>query len=227
MPFDLATDRCATPSRIRKLVRPDRIDECHPLGGECPSMCGRTDRLHFATAPMDGRSVGVIAPSSPAAPSGSCRSAPPSVPNNAGAHRCFVSAGTPRRGSTATPSGNPTAGRTCRSIRLGVELASGDARVEDDVALQAVPRGHVFEIPQDLGLLGIALAPRPLLQQLLVERRRCIRSGRGRVPARSTRIRQGGAVASRGSLTLNVVPPSSLDVTSIAPWCAVATSRAM
>src|SRR6185437_11448653 len=49
-----------------------------------------------------------------------------------------------------------------------VPRAADDARVELRVALQIVALGDMLQIAQDLGLLGIALRPLPLLQQLFV-----------------------------------------------------------
>ncbi len=49
-----------------------------------------------------------------------------------------------------------------------VEFGAGHARVELDVPLQVMALGHMLEVAQDFRLLGIALGPFPLLQQLLV-----------------------------------------------------------
>ena len=49
-----------------------------------------------------------------------------------------------------------------------VEFGAGHARVELHVALQVVAFGHMLEVAEDFGLLGIAFGPFPLLQQLLV-----------------------------------------------------------
>jgi len=49
-----------------------------------------------------------------------------------------------------------------------VEFGAGHARVELHVAFQVVAFGHMLEITEDFGLLGIAFGPFPILQQLLV-----------------------------------------------------------
>src|SRR5258708_11268404 len=49
-----------------------------------------------------------------------------------------------------------------------VEFAAGHARVELHVALQIMAYGDMLEIAEALRLLGIALGPFPLLQELLV-----------------------------------------------------------
>jgi hypothetical protein len=49
-----------------------------------------------------------------------------------------------------------------------LEFCTGHARIELHVALEVVAFGHMLEITQNLGLLGIALGPFPFLQQLPV-----------------------------------------------------------
>ena len=83
--------------------------------------------------------------------------------------------------------------RTRQQLGRLVVARAGDARVEADVALQVEPVGDVVEVAQDLGLLGIALRPVPLLLQLL---REGIAVGSGS-PNRSARRDSGSSTRCR------------------------------
>ena len=60
-------------------------------------------------------------------------------------------------------------GRHRPDVRGIVERGRRDPRLELNVFAEVKALGHVLEVSQDLVLLGIALAPLPLLQQFLIE----------------------------------------------------------
>ncbi len=54
-------------------------------------------------------------------------------------------------------------------VLLLIEFGPGDAGVELHIAFEVVTLGHMLEVAQDFGLLGVALTLFPFLQELLVK----------------------------------------------------------